>query len=102
MSAKVIVEVIKMNTKFVLLGLLAFALFVGTGYSDTGDETTTTTYCNGANFVDADADGICDNYGTGGAGFVDEDGDGVCDNRGSGRGGCSGGCGGYGKGPRRA
>ena len=45
----------------------------------------------GQNFVDADGDGICDNYGTGagrgnGAGFVDADGDGVCDNYGTGAG----------------
>lgn len=45
---------------------------------------------NGRNFVDADGDGICDNYdsnGNGcgrrsgcGKGYVDADGDGVCDN----------------------
>lgn len=44
----------------------------------------------GVNFVDADGDGVCDNYQGGsaqavqlgaGAGFVDNDGDGVCDNR---------------------
>ena len=42
--------------------------------------------CEG--FVDADADGVCDNFGTHigrgngtGQGFVDADGDGVCDNR---------------------
>lgn len=41
----------------------------------------------GAGFVDADGDGICDNYGTYGcgmgAGYVDADGDGVCDNYGT-------------------
>ena len=49
--------------------------------------------CSGWNFVDADGDGVCDNWGSGnqrlrtpgcglgqGAGFVDADGDGVCDN----------------------
>ena len=49
--------------------------------------------CSGRNFVDADGDGVCDNWGSGnqrlrtpgcglsqGAGFVDADGDGVCDN----------------------
>ena len=48
--------------------------------------------CGG--FVDADSDGICDNYGSGvcgghmnGAGFVDADGNGVCDNFGTGNGG---------------
>ena len=46
----------------------------------------------GRNFVDADGDGMCDNYGTGrGQYFVDADGDGVCDNYGTGRG--AGGCG---------
>ena len=37
----------------------------------------------GANFVDANGDGVCDYYGTGvgggGANFVDADGNGVCD-----------------------
>ena len=44
-------------------------------------------------YVDADGDGVCDNYGSGycgnGAGYVDADGDGVCDNyagQGQGRG----------------
>lgn len=41
----------------------------------------------GAGFVDADGDGICDNYGTYGcgmgAGYVDADGDGICDNYGT-------------------
>ena len=49
--------------------------------------------CSGWNFVDADGDGVCDNWGSGnqrlrtpgcglgqGAGFVDADNDGVCDN----------------------
>ena len=59
----------------------------------------------GSRFVDADGNGICDNYaayckGTGcGLGFVDADNDGVCDNYAS---GCQGtGCGsgwGYGSG----
>ena len=35
----------------------------------------------GRNYVDANGDGVCDNYGTGrGQYFVDADGDGVCDN----------------------
>ncbi len=60
---------------------------------------------HGAAFVDADGDGICDNYvddnGDGindnrpmnrgahmgqGSGFVDANGDGICDHKGSGRG----------------
>ena len=54
----------------------------------------------GAGYVDADGDGICDNYGTNGcglgAGYVDADGDGICDNYGTngcGRGGRGRGCG---------
>lgn len=40
---------------------------------------------HGRNFVDANGDGVCDNYGTGcGQYFVDADGDGVCDNYGTG------------------
>ena len=40
-------------------------------------------------YVDADGDGVCDNYGTGvGRAFVDADGDGVCDNYGAGNAGC--------------
>lgn len=48
---------------------------------------------NGRNYVDADGDGICDNYGTNGngcrrrygcgGGYVDVDGDGICDNYGT-------------------
>ena len=41
----------------------------------------------GRNFVDANGDGVCDNYGTGtgrGQYFVDANGDGVCDNYGTG------------------
>ncbi|WP_125115251.1 hypothetical protein [Agathobaculum sp. Marseille-P7918] len=41
----------------------------------------------GRNYVDANGDGVCDNYGTGrGQYFVDANGDGVCDNCGTGRG----------------
>jgi hypothetical protein len=43
----------------------------------------------GAQYVDADGDGVCDNSGDR-PGFVDEDGDGVCDNN------CGRGCGGNG------
>ena len=58
---------------------------------------------SGQNFVDADNDGICDNYAVGqatgqetgqetasslnrGQNYVDEDNDGVCDNLGTGQG----------------
>ena len=60
-------------------------------------------------FVDADGDGVCDNYASGqgrgfrcGGGFVDADGDGICDNYAFGQ-GCgfrSGACGGRGTGFR--
>ena len=42
---------------------------------------------NGGSFVDANGDGICDDYGTGSCGgwrYVDANGDGVCDNVGTG------------------
>lgn len=54
--------------------------------------TSVTAAChrNGRNFVDADGDGVCDNYGSNGngcgkrsgcgKGYVDADGDGICDN----------------------
>ena len=47
--------------------------------------------------VDANGDGVCDNYGTGrGQYFVDADGDGICDNYGTGMGrGCGQGQGRY-------
>ncbi len=58
-------------------------------------------------FVDADGDGICDNYVSGrgcgsrcGTGFVDADGDGICDNYASGQGWGRGGHGGCGNGFR--
>lgn len=45
---------------------------------------TTAFAAGGRNYVDANGDGVCDNYGTGrGAYYVDADGDGVCDNRGA-------------------
>lgn len=83
----------------------------------------------GASFVDANGDGICDNYQTGtrrgrvgtarggygpgdgtgnrgvGANFVDANGDGICDNYPAGarqgRAGAAGGGNGAGRGPRR-
>ena len=56
-----------------------------------------------AGYVDADGDGVCDNYGAGQgsrSGYVDADGDGICDNYGNGY-GCGNGQGngnGYGPG----
>lgn len=40
----------------------------------------------GRNYVDANGDGVCDNWGNGGCrwNYVDADGDGICDNRGNG------------------
>ncbi len=84
---------------FVLVAALIIALGTAGAYA---------AY-NGRGYVDADGDGVCDNYGSGagctqiggcggqGACYVDADGDGVCDNYGSGA-GCtqSGGCGGQG------
>ena len=37
-------------------------------------------HMNRRNFVDADRDGVCDNYDSNCKGYVDADGDGVCDN----------------------
>ena len=59
----------------VLTAMTAGALAAGRGHA--------------SRFVDADGDGICDNYGADcksfgcGLGFVDTDNDGVCDNCGS-------------------
>ncbi len=52
------------------------------------DISAACAYCGvSCSFVDADGNGICDNYGTYGcgmgAGYVDADGDGVCDNYGT-------------------
>ena len=39
----------------------------------------------GGHYVDSNGDGICDNYGTGcGSNYVDANGDGICDNHGTG------------------
>ena len=63
----------------------------------TADDAEETTLAHPA-YVDADGDGVCDNYatragsgygrgnGVPGSNYVDEDGDGVCDNAGSGYG----------------
>ena len=44
--------------------------------------------CNGTGtrYVDANRDGVCDNWGTGVCSFVDADGNGICDNCGTGTG----------------
>ena len=44
----------------------------------------------GANYADADGNGVCDNIGTY-QNFIDEDGDGICDNTGFGIGRCKNG-----------
>ena len=66
-----------MNTKLVA-GILIAALVatsIGVAAARYGPE-------NGARYVDADGDGVCDNIGERPE-FVDADGDGVCDNQGS-------------------
>ncbi len=68
--------------KIITLGLtLALLLTAGTMAAFAA------TSMRGANYVDSDADGVCDNMGTH-VNFIDEDGDGICDNIGlySGRG----------------
>ncbi len=66
-----------MNTKLVA-GILIAALVatsIGVVAARYGTE-------NGARYVDADGDGVCDNLGER-PGYVDADGDGVCDTQGS-------------------
>ncbi len=65
-----------MKTKLIV-GILIAALVatsIGVAVARYGSE-------NGSRHVDADNDGVCDNFGER-PGFVDENGDGVCDNRG--------------------
>lgn len=65
----------------------------GLGMAIMRSQATVDQACGRA-FVDADGDGVCDNYAAGngcGRGYVDENGDGVCDN--GGRGGCGAGAG---------
>ncbi len=68
-----------------------------------GDSNGTGGQGSCAGYVDADGDGVCDNYGAGQgsrSGYVDADGDGICDNYGNGY-GCGNGQGngnGYGPG----
>lgn len=60
----------------------------GRNMVDTGNEKGNNYNNTVCQFLDADGDGICDNYNTGscgtgagrGAGYVDADGDGICDN----------------------
>lgn len=65
--------------KDIVAGVVAAAMVLSTGAASicsAGRES-------GLNFVDADQNGVCDNYGTycgNGVNYVDEDGDGVCDN----------------------
>ena len=56
----------------------------GLGMAIMRSQATVDQACGRA-FVDADGDGVCDNFGNGRcAGYVDADGDGVCDRSGSG------------------
>lgn len=68
----------------------------GRAFVDADGDGVCDNFGNGrcAGYVDADGDGVCDNYAAGngcGRVFVDENGDGVCDN--GGRGGCGAGAG---------
>lgn len=74
-------------------------------YSESADvyDDYSTDYGYGGNYVDADNDGVCDNWQNGGYGgnYVDADNNGVCDNwqnGGYGGGNGNGYCGGYGNG----
>lgn len=90
-------------------GMTAVTAFSGNGRNDVGVYNDGNygyiAYCQ---YVDADGDGVCDNYGIGGcgAGYVDADGDGICDNFNTGNpqngngfqgGRCGGGQGGQGR-----
>ena len=71
--------------KKMVIGTISAALVLSMAV--TGAFAAGNGYGRSRNFVDADGDGVCDNYGTGrGQYFVDADGDGVCDNYGTGRG----------------
>lgn len=74
-------------------GLATTAMARGRNYVDADGNGVCDNYGTGCgrNYVDADGDGVCDYYGTGtGRYYVDANGDGVCDNYGTGcgRGGC--------------
>lgn len=84
------------------MAVLIFASYQGFSQNTTTTQKNAqvTTKVTPGKFVDANKDGVCDNYqargNTGrGANFVDKNGDGVCDNRGNfGKGrGNSNGCG---------
>ena len=82
----------KIRTMTGILIVALVALSIGVAAAQYGQGSG----ANGAQYVDGNGDGICDNIGNC-TGFVDADDDGVCDNRGDcghGRGGC--GCGGSG------
>lgn len=63
--------------KKVFAGLLAAAMV----FSATTTMVSAAGRGMGRNYVDADGDGVCDNWGT--CSYVDADGDGVCDNWGT-------------------
>ena len=65
----------------ILTSVLIFAVCASSAFAAAPEK--------GDNFVDANEDGICDNYNSAsgnGGGFTDEDNDGICDNRGNGGG----------------
>lgn len=67
----------KRKMKRTAAGILAAIMVLSGGTIQTFAANTG----NGRNFIDANSDGICDNYtGKSGRRFVDEDGDGICDN----------------------
>ena len=92
---KSIVTITVLTICFLAIGSLSYAQQGGRGYGR-GNGKGLAGAAQGANFVDKDGDGICDNVGTRmgrgrgngkglggaaqGANFVDKDGDGICDN----------------------
>ena len=95
---KRIATIIAVTICFLAIGSLSYAQQGGKGYGRGNGKGLAGT-AQGANFVDNDGDGICDNVGTRmgrgrgfrrnnvrgngtaqGPNFVDKDGDGVCDN----------------------
>lgn len=64
--------------KSVIIGVLIVGLIVISMGLASAQYSQNKGYAS-ADFVDADGDGVCDNFGNR-ANFVDENGDGICDN----------------------
>lgn len=83
---KIVASLAVMAAAFTISGSTAFAAEVAIAPENLEINTQTICgYCGAScSFVDADGDGICDNYQTYGCGmglgYVDADGDGICDN----------------------